>query len=80
MKNKLFDVFIWVITLVFVGSIFTMSDIVPVHWNMNWEVDRYGSRYNFLIVALLPIFTYYGMLLTKNIDPNKKKFFGRENV
>ena len=72
MKKYFYDIFIWVMTIVLCVSIFFYPETVPIHWNGNWEVDGYGSRYTMLIFALLPIVIYYGMLLTKKIDPKYK--------
>lgn len=78
MKIKKFDIFVWVVTVIFIGGIFFLPDIVPVHFNGDWEIDRYGSRYEVLILALLPIVSYYGILLTKKIDPKRNTFQSRE--
>lgn len=72
MKRNGFDIFIWVITIVLIGVIFFMPDTVPIHWNHKWQIDSYGSRYNLLILAVMPILIYYGMLLTKKIDPRRE--------
>lgn len=77
---KKFDIFVWVVTLLLVGGIFFMPHKIPVHWNMNWQIDRYGSRYEFLLVAFVPLLVYYGMLLTKKIDPYKEKVNSREKT
>ena len=79
-KLKIYDCVIWIATAVLVGLTFTLSDTVPIHWNSDLQVDGYGSRYTFLLLALLPIMVYYGMLLTRFIDPKKKNFEGREKV
>lgn len=71
-KIGVYDVFIWFITIVLIAGIFMLPNTVPVHFDVHWNADRYGSRYEFLIVALLPILVYYGMLLTKKIDPHQK--------
>lgn len=78
--KKAYDIFMWCVTGVFVGIIFFMPDTVPIHWNANWEVDSYGSRYVMLILAFLPILIYYGMLLTKKIDPKRQNFQSREKT
>lgn len=79
-KIKIFDVFIWMITFVFVIGVFFLPKTVPVHWDMNWSVDRYGSRYELLIVALIPLFIYYGLSFTRAIDPHKKGILSREKT
>lgn len=77
MKNKLFDIILWIVTFVFVAMIFLLPETIPIHWNLNGEVDNYGSRYFCLILSFLPIISYYGMLLTRNIDPNQKEIEAR---
>ena len=79
-KICLYDFFIWIATFLLCIGIFFMPERVPVHWDVNWNVDRYGSRYELLIMSLSPIFIYYGMLLTKKIDPRQDKIFLREKT
>lgn len=79
-KIKLNDYIIWVITIILLAFIFTLPHTVPIHWDNQFQVDGYGSRYTFLIFALLPISIYYGILFTKHIDPKKKNFEGREKI
>lgn len=81
MKNlKKFDVFVWLITILFVGGIFFMPHKIPVHWDIDWQIDRYGSRYEFLFIAFVPLIFHYGMLFTKRIDPYKEKIYSREKT
>jgi len=70
-RIKVYDVFIWMITIIFFISIFFLPETIPVHWNIDWEVDRYGSRYELLIIIFLPILSYYGMNLLRYIDPHR---------
>lgn len=69
MKNKIYDVFIWIVTIALITGVFFLPPQIPLHWNLDWQIDRYGSRYEFLIIVLIPITIYYGMLFTKKIDP-----------
>lgn len=80
MKRWGFDVFLWFITVLFTGCIFMMPDTVPIHWDYNWNIDGYGSRYYFFILSIVPVLIYYGMLLTKNIDPLRKSIEKREKT
>lgn len=73
MKIKIYDVFLWIFSVLMIIGVFFLPDTIPVHWNIQWEVDGFGSRYLFLVFALLPIIIYYGMLITKKIDPQKVK-------
>lgn len=71
MRRKSFDIFVWIMTFILIGAIFFMPDIIPIHWNANWQIDSYGSRYYLFILAVIPLLAYYGMLLMKKIDPHK---------
>lgn len=50
-----------------------MPEVVPIHWNSQGQVDGYGSRWTYLISALLPVGTYLGMGVTRKIDPKQKQ-------
>lgn len=80
MKTKAFDIFVWIITLIFVGIIFFMPETLPMHWDYQWNVDGYGSRYYLFMLALLPMLIYYGMLLILKIDPRKKNLEKRQGT
>ena len=45
---------------------------VPLHWGINGEVNRFGSKWELLFVVLIPIFLYALLLLTPLIDPKKR--------
>lgn len=80
MKKKWFDYVLLFITFIFVSLIFFMPEIVPVHWGINGDVDRYGSRYELIIIAFLPIITYYGMSFTKKIDPKYENIKEKDDI
>ena len=80
MKSRMFDIFIWGITVVFFIGVFFLPEQVPLHWNVNWEIDCYGSRYELLIMIFIPLITYYELLLTKKIDPKLKIIKKRERT
>lgn len=71
MRIKVFDGILWGVTFLLVVTVFLMPDTVPLHWDENWQIDGYGSRYMFLILAFIPMAIYYGMSLTKHIDPKR---------
>lgn len=83
--NKKVFYFYGVLSLVsFVASllyIFTLPQTVPVHWNAQGIVDRYGSKYQLLIIALGPIFFFLMFLfihrfwVTKNKKSEKAYLF-----
>ena len=80
MKKKIFDIVLWIITLFFIGGVFLMPETVPTHWDINWQVDGYGSRYYLIILALFPILVHYGMFFAKKIDPRTKNIERREKT
>lgn len=80
MKNKLFDIILWIITIIFVGMVLILPDTIPIHWNINGQIDHYGSKYFCLILSFLPFLSYYGMLFTKKIDPNQNEIKARKET
>ena len=51
-----------------------LPDVVPVHWGINGEVDRYGSKMELFIVAGMNIFLGIFMPAVAKIDPKKKNY------
>lgn len=50
-----------------------LPDLVPMHWNISGEIDRYGSKTELLIIPfLMPLLTYLIFLLVPYIDPKKQ--------
>ena len=46
---------------------------IPIHWNMQGEIDRYGSRSELIIVVFaLPVLIYLILLIVPLIDPKYK--------
>jgi uncharacterized membrane protein len=45
---------------------------VPMHWNINGEIDRYGDKAELIIILLLPLFVYIIFLIIPKIDPKNK--------
>jgi len=58
----------------------SLPDQVPIHWNIEGEIDRYGSKTELVFLTLmLPIVTYLVMLAIPYIDPKDKiKQMGRK--
>lgn len=72
MVKKSFVIFLWIASSLFVCAVFLLPETIPLHWNAQWQVDRYGSRYMMLILAVLPLAMYYVMPLLQKIDPRRK--------
>ncbi|WP_211321996.1 SdpI family protein [Brockia lithotrophica] len=52
-----------------------LPERVPVHWNLEGEVDRYGSRLEAAFeIPLLTLGLYLLMLVTPLIDPNRRNY------
>lgn len=50
-----------------------LPDSVPLHWNIEGEVDRYGNKSELILIPfLLPILTYVIFLVAPYIDPKNK--------
>ncbi len=46
---------------------------VPMHWNINGEIDRYGSKSELILIAFaLPVLIYLILLVVPLIDPKYK--------
>ena len=51
----------------------SLPEQVPLHWNLEGEIDRYGSKKELIIIPfLLPFLTYLIFLVVPYIDPKKK--------
>ena len=48
------------------NSIFLMNDIVPTHYNINGDIDRWGSKYeNFIFPAIIIAFYLFWIIYIK---------------
>lgn len=46
---------------------------IPVHWNIEGEIDRYGDKSELIIIAiLLPLLVYLIFLIVPKIDPKNR--------
>ena len=75
MKNKFNIILIlaWISLFVVSASYFFLPDQIPMHWNINGEVDAYGPKYFVFLMAVLPLGMYYLMNVLRKIDPKYKK-------
>ena len=60
--------------LLYLGSVWnSLPENVPLHWNLEGEIDNWGSKYTLIgLVFFMPIFTYIMMLVVPKIDPKKR--------
>jgi uncharacterized membrane protein len=59
---------------IYLGYIWnTLPDKVPMHWNLQGEVDRYGDKSEMILIPfLLPFLVYIIFLLVPIIDPKDR--------
>ena len=51
----------------------SLPEKVPIHWNLNGEIDNWGSKYSLIGISfLLPVLTYVLMLVVPKIDPKNR--------
>lgn len=65
------------ITLSIIGTILiypSLPEIIPQHWNINGQVDRFAAKGNLFITAALPLGIYLMMALLPKIDPKKESY------
>lgn len=67
---------ILIVLLPFIYLAYIWNDLpaeVPVHWNLNGEVDRYSTKSELVLIPiLLPMLIYIILLIAPSIDPKKK--------
>lgn len=65
-----------IVLLPFIYLAYIWNDLpekVPMHWNINGEVDRFGTKYELLLIPiLLPLLVYVIFLIVPKIDPKKR--------
>ena len=73
-QKELTAISIVLIPLIYILLIWDqLPDKVAMHWNIEGNIDRYGSKFELLVVAgLLPLVTYVTLLIVPKIDPKKK--------
>ncbi len=79
MKHKVyfgFRTFMVLIVLVIAGLSYTyLPEMVPAHWNLNGEVDRYADKgFGSFLFPLIILGTYLLFPLLPKIDPRKANY------
>jgi uncharacterized membrane protein len=74
LKKELPIIGIVLLPFIYLGSVWnSLPESVPLHWNLNGEIDDWGSKYSLIgLVFLLPVLTYILMLVVPKIDPKKR--------
>lgn len=73
-KNELVIIGIVLLPFIYLAFLWNqLPKLIPVHWNINGEIDRYGNKTELLLIPiLLPLLTYLIFLVIPKIDPKKK--------
>ncbi len=65
--------YLLLIVMPFVYLAYIWKDLpgkVPMHWNINGKIDRYGSKTELLaVIFMMPVLTYLILLFVPKIDP-----------
>jgi uncharacterized membrane protein len=74
LKKELPTLGIAILPLLYLGSVWnSLPETVPIHWNLEGDIDNWGSKYALIgLVFLMPILTYILMLVVPKIDPKKR--------
>lgn len=66
LKNKILFIISFAPTIITAISLFFMNDIVPTHYNINGDIDRWGSKYeNFIFPAIIIAFYLFWIIYIK---------------
>ncbi len=73
-KKELLIIAIVLLPFIYLAFLWnTLPEKVPVHWNIQGEIDRWGSKAELLLIPiLLPLLIYIIMLVVPLIDPKKR--------
>lgn len=77
---------LWLIILMmgsFIGVLLvlpSLPDRIPIHWNVNGQVDNYGSKESLILLGILPLALYLLFLVIPIIDPRKDNYEKHEKA
>jgi uncharacterized membrane protein len=75
-KNVLFILFLYLVAIV-VTILFwnKFPNQIPIHWNIQGQVDNYGPKWALLFFLHLPIVILAIMTIIPKIDPQKNNYY-----
>ena len=73
-KSEIIILIIALLPLLYLASIWnSLPDKVPMHWNIEGKIDRYGSKQQLIWLSLLmPLLTYLIITFIPKIDPKNQ--------
>ena len=74
LKKELPLIVIVLIPFIYMAYIWNqLPEKVPMHWNLEGEIDRYGNKIELILIPiLLPLLIYSIFLIIPKIDPKNK--------
>ncbi|MED3563961.1 SdpI family protein [Bacillus xiapuensis] len=82
-NNKLFFITMGIAIITLLLNILAypyLPDKVPVHWGINGDVNRYGSKLELVGLGILPIVLFFFLNNLPNIDPKKESYKKHKNA
>ncbi|WP_405728047.1 SdpI family protein [Anaerotignum sp.] len=75
MKKKILRILLMIAPILMVLAVYhKLPAEIPVHWNYNGEIDRYGSRSEMFLIAGMNLFLGIFMPLMPKVDPKRKNY------
>lgn len=71
LKNEIPSILIILLPFIYLAYVWNeLPEKVPMHWNINGEIDRYGEKMELVLIPiLLPLLIYFIFLVIPKIDP-----------
>jgi uncharacterized membrane protein len=75
MKKDLWLIILMTVSVIGIVLVLpTLPDQIPIHWNVDGEVDNYGSKSSLIYLSLLPFALYLLLTVIPMIDPRKANY------
>ncbi len=75
MKKNNWLLFMCILSIVIAAiAYFYMPDQIPTHWNINGDINSYGSKATIFIISALPLSMYLLFMVIPKIDPKKENY------
>lgn len=72
-KKELHLIFIVLIPLIYLGIIYNSLPVsVPLHWNMEGEIDKEGDKSTLIYMSLAPLVIYFIFTIIPKVDPKNR--------
>lgn len=79
--SKINKKIMWILTILSYAGILIcyprLPERIPIHWNVRWEIDNWGSKNHLLFIGLLPVIiliTFDSIIKYRHGEVNRKHF------